>query len=133
MQRRHVKHITHRNPSSHSHPSLSKILRKTIEGREVDPSNNPRPRPGNPNYRKSEEAVRVSLNPLLSFQYSLRSGESFFQFRLSAAQTQTKSGHAIHALWFIRNTVKFSICLFLIFSKNGYMIVAYLLLIFLVN
>ena len=39
----------------------------------------------------------------------------------------------IHALWFIRNTVKFSICLFPIFSKNGYMIVAYLLLNFLVN
>ena len=26
-----------------------------------------RPRPGNPNYRKSEEAVRVSLNPLPPF------------------------------------------------------------------
>ena len=39
----------------------------------------------------------------------------------------------VHALWFIRNTVKFSICLFPIFSKNGYMIVAYLLLNFLVN
>ena len=39
----------------------------------------------------------------------------------------------LHALWFIRNTVKFSICLFPIFSKNGYMIVAYLLLNFLVN
>ena len=39
----------------------------------------------------------------------------------------------VHVLWFIRNTVKFPICLFPIFPKIGYMIVAYLLLNFLVN
>ena len=37
----------------------------------------------------------------------------------------------IHAVWFIRNTSKFPIRLFLIFSKNIYMTVAYLLLHFL--
>ena len=37
----------------------------------------------------------------------------------------------LHAVWFIRNTSKFPIRLFLIFSKNLYMTVAYLLLNFL--
>ena len=37
----------------------------------------------------------------------------------------------LHAVWFIRNTSKFPIRLFLIFSKNLHMTVAYLLLNFL--
>ena len=37
----------------------------------------------------------------------------------------------MHAVWFIRNASKFPIRLFLIFSKNIYMTIAYLLLNFL--
>ena len=37
----------------------------------------------------------------------------------------------VHTVWFIRNTSKFPICLFLIFPKNPHMTVAYLLLNFL--
>ena len=39
----------------------------------------------------------------------------------------------IHALWFIRNTMKICIYVFPFLSKNQHMIVAYLLLNFLVN
>ena len=47
---------------------------------------------------------------------------------LATSITKSKSLIAIHSVWFIRNTSKFVICLFLNFSENVHMLVAYLFL-----
>ena len=92
MQRRHVKHITHRNPSSHSHPSLSKILRKTIEGREVDPSNNPRPRPGIPIIGKVRRPFGFRSIPSFLFNILFGAEKASFNFDFQPRKHKPRAG-----------------------------------------